>query len=275
MAGIDRQVRRLMGKAIVHYGLIEDGDRIAVGVSGGKDSLLLLWLLRERLARIPIRYELVAVHVDPGFGPETAEALEAFLTREGFEHRILRTDHGPVAHGPGNRENPCFLCSRLRRTKLFEQAGQEGCGKVALGHNQDDLIETFFLNICFGAQVATMLPRQSFFGGKIDVIRPLALVPADAVSRLGKKLGLPTLPNPCPSADRNKRREIRGLLGPLMKSNPKVRGNIFHAMSHINLEYLPPPLTGMSGIPSLKDALPLAQKGSGPNEEKPAQSLLD
>jgi tRNA 2-thiocytidine biosynthesis protein TtcA len=114
MAHIDQEVRRLMGKAIHHYGLIADGDRIAVAVSGGKDSTLLLWLLRERLQRVPIRYELVAVHVDLGFDPEPAAQLESFLQREGFTYRILASDYGIRAHSAENRENPCFWCARLR-----------------------------------------------------------------------------------------------------------------------------------------------------------------
>ena len=120
MAYLDREIRRLIGKAIHHYGLIRDGDRIAVGVSGGKDSMLLLWMLRERLARIPIKYELAAVHVDPGFDPEPAVRLEEFFKKEGFEYRIISTDYGPKAHGPENRENPC-LSGCLTKSKLGRQ----------------------------------------------------------------------------------------------------------------------------------------------------------
>ncbi len=247
MAFIDQEVRRLVGKAIHGYRLIENGDRIAVAVSGGKDSMLLLWLLRERLRRIPGHYDLVAVHVDPGFDPPSADVLETYFQREGFAHAVLRTDHGPRAHGPENRENPCFLCARLRRSALFQKARELGCSKIALGHNQDDLIETFFINICYGAQVGGMVPRQRFFGGAITVIRPLALVPSSKVERLRERLGLPVVSNPCPSASRNKRHDVRLLLEELYRNNRKVRGNIYHAMSHVNLEYLPPPLESEPG----------------------------
>ncbi|MHC1742958.1 MAG: ATP-binding protein [Syntrophobacteraceae bacterium] len=247
MSFLDKEVRHLVGKAIHGYRLIENGDRIAVGVSGGKDSMLLLWLLRERLERIPGHYDLFAVHVDPGFDPPSADALEAFFQREGFPYVVLRTDHGPRAHGPENRENPCFLCARLRRTALFDTARELGCTKIAMGHNQDDLIETFFINILYGAQVAAMLPRQVFFGGAMTVIRPLALVPAFKVEKLRERMNLPIIPNPCPSAGRNKRQEVRRMLEDLYRGNRKVRGNIFHAMSHVNLEYLPPPLGRKTG----------------------------
>lgn len=242
MAFIDHEVRRLVGKAIHHYGLIADGDRLVVAVSGGKDSLLLLWLLRERLARVPIRYELTAVHVDLGFDPEPAARLESFLQREGFGYRIITTDYGVRAHSRENRENPCFLCARLRRTALFQSARDLGCGKIAFGHNQDDFIETFFINICYSGRVAAMVPCQPFFAGEMVVIRPLALVPALKVERLCERLGLPVVQNPCPTAQRNKRQQLRTLLESLYRGNRKVRGNIFHAMSHINSEYLPPPL---------------------------------
>lgn len=242
MAFIDQEVRRLLGKALHHYGLIENGDRIVVAVSGGKDSMLLLWLLRERLRRVPIDYELVAVHVDPGFNPDSAVALEAFLRREGFRYEVIKTDHGPRAHSSENRENPCFLCARLRRTSLFKKAQELGCRKIAFGHNQDDFIETFFINICYGAQVAGMMPKQEFFGGEMTVIRPLALVPAAKVERLARRLELPIVSDCCPSKASNKRQRIRSLLTELYRGNSKVRGNIFHAMSHVNPEYLPPPI---------------------------------
>jgi tRNA 2-thiocytidine biosynthesis protein TtcA len=242
MAFLDQELRRLMGKAIHHYDLIADGDRIVVAVSGGKDSLVLLWLLRERLRRAPIHYDLVAVHIDLGFDPQPALELEEFFRSEGFAFRILATDYGRRAHGPENRENPCFWCARLRRTALFKTAQELRCNKIAFGHNQDDFIETFFINICYGGQVSTMIPRQPFFGGELTVIRPLALVAAGKVERMRDRLGLPHIVNPCPSARTNKREEMRTLLETLYHHNRKVRGNIFHAMSHVNLDYLPPPL---------------------------------
>lgn len=244
MAYVNQDVRRLLGKGIHHYGLIENQDKIAVAVSGGKDSMLLLWLLRERLRRVPISYELIAVHVDPGFDTVTADGLEAYFIREGFRYEIIRTDHGIRAHGPENRENPCFLCARLRRSALFKKARELGCRKIALGHNQDDMLETFFINICYGAQIAGMVPKQDFFGGEITIIRPLALVPAASILKACKNTGIPIFPSNCPSADKNQRAEVRTLIEALCKKNPKVRGNIFHAMSNVNLEYLPP------GIPS-------------------------
>jgi tRNA 2-thiocytidine biosynthesis protein TtcA len=208
--------------------------------------MLLLWLLRERLRRVPISYELIALHVDPGFDTESADRLEAFFKKEGFRYEIIRTDHGPKAHSAQNRENPCFLCSRLRRAELFKKAREMGCPKIALGHNQDDIIETFFINICYGAQVSGMVPKQQFFGGEITVIRPFALVSAQSILRVCMDLGLPVVPTQCPSASKGSRTEIRNMLEGLFRNNPKVRGNIYHAMSNISVEYLPPKLPSRS-----------------------------
>ena len=140
-----------------------------------------------------------------------------------------------------------FNSSRSLISALFQMASDLGCSKIALGHNQDDLIETFFINICYAAQVAAMVPKKAFFGGEMTVIRPLALVPAAKVERLREHMNLPLVPNPCPSAGRNKRQEVRLMLETLYRGNRKVRGNIYHAMSHVNLEYLPPPLQASPG----------------------------
>ena len=162
-----------------------------MGSRGAKTACSFCGCFAKGFDAVPISYELIAVHVDPGFDGESADRLEAFFKQEGFRYEIIRTDHGPRAHGPENRENPCFLCARLRRSVLFSKARELGCPKIALGHNQDDIIETFFMNICYGAQVAGMMPRQEFFGGEITLIRPFALVPAQSILRVCKNLGLP------------------------------------------------------------------------------------
>jgi tRNA 2-thiocytidine biosynthesis protein TtcA len=152
-----------MGQALHRYQMISDGDRILVGVSGGADSLTLMRMLVERLTRIPIRYELFAVFIDPGFEGSFAEPLEIYCDKIGFPLRVVYTNYGILGHGPDNRENPCFLCSRLRRKRLFEIADELGCNKIALGHNKDDIIETLFMNICYAGEISTMLPVQTFF----------------------------------------------------------------------------------------------------------------
>jgi len=220
------------------YAMIGEGDRIAVGVSGGKDSWALLYILAERQRRVPIQYSLAAIHIDPGFGGPAPAAIETYVRTMGIEIRIDYTDFGVVAHSSQNRENPCFLCSRRRRQRLFEIADELGCNKVALGHHKDDLIETFLLNIMYAGEISTMLPYQPFFGGKLTVIRPLAYTDEAALIRFSQLMQWPVVENPCPSAGRSKRQEIKTLLDGLYRSNKKIRGNLFRAMRHIKGDYL-------------------------------------
>jgi tRNA 2-thiocytidine biosynthesis protein TtcA len=239
MSYVEKKVRRLLGRAVQQYGLIDAEDHILVAISGGEDSTALLWLLHDRLARIPIPYELTAAHVDLGFEGEDFSPVQGWLQSLEIPSQIINSQFGLRAHSPENRENPCFLCSRLRRAVLFKTARTLGCNKIAFGHNQDDLIETFFINLLFGSQVATMLPRQPFFGGEITVIRPLALLDANTIRRFHRARDLPKATNPCPSKNSGKRQEIREMLHAFYSKNRKVRGNIFHAIHNVNVEYLP------------------------------------
>ena len=186
-----------MGKAIHRYGLIQEGDRILVGVSGGKDSLSLLHLLHERSKRVPIHYELMPVYIDLGFDSGQAEILKKFFEMKGLPYHIEFTDIGIRANSSENRENPCFLCSWERRKRLFHLAHRFKCNKIALGHHKDDIIETLLLNIFYSAEISTMVPVQSLFKGKITLIRPLALLeekkiekicPGDGVAFRSKRL---------------------------------------------------------------------------------------
>jgi tRNA 2-thiocytidine biosynthesis protein TtcA len=236
---VQKEIKRLMGKAIHGRDMIQDHDHILVAVSGGKDSLALLWLLRERIDRIPIEYRITAVHIDPGFGADSAGQLKVFFSDHGFEFRILRSDIGPRAHSEENRENPCFLCSRLRRKRMFQLANELGCNRIAFGHHKDDLIETFFLNVFYGASVSTMLPVQAFFGNKLTVIRPFYLVDEDLIRRYADSMVWPEIDLGCPTAGSSKRQEVKDMLKGLYRSNKKIKGNIFHALQNVKPEYLP------------------------------------
>jgi tRNA 2-thiocytidine biosynthesis protein TtcA len=225
-----KKVNRPMGKALAAYDMISEGDRIAVGISGGSDSLSLMSLLRERMSRTPVRYKLFGVHIDLGFGGDESAAVEDFFRKEGLYLRVEKTDYGPLSHGPENRENPCFLCARLRRRRMFEAADALDCGKIALGHNRDDFIETFFLNMFYAGDMRAMPPSQSFFSGKFTVIRPFAFTEKRAILRFSKRMEFPDIQNPCPSASNSKRQEIRRMLADFHNENDQIMGNIFRAM---------------------------------------------
>jgi tRNA 2-thiocytidine biosynthesis protein TtcA len=233
-----REMRRLSGKAIHSRQMIAEGDHIMVAVSGGKDSLSLLWLLRERIRRVPIDYRITAVHVDPGFGAGSGERMKAFFESEGFVNRIMKSDIGPRAHGPANRENPCFMCSRLRRKILFELSDKLNCNKIAFGHHKDDLIETFFLNVFYGASISTMKPVQELFDGRLTVIRPLYMINEEMIKKYATLMDWPGIELGCPTAGTSKREAIKNMLKGFYRTNRKIRGNIFHALQNVNPDYL-------------------------------------
>ena len=233
-----KSLNRSVGKALHRYQMISDGDRIALGLSGGKDSLTLLEVLSERRKRVPITYDLIAVYIDPGFEGSFSKSLQDYCDAKGHTLRIEFTDFGVVSHGPENRENPCFLCARLRRKRLFELSDLLGCNKLALGHCKDDIIETLFINMCYAGEISTMVPAQSMFKDRFTVIRPLAFVDEQTIRRFASEQSLPKFENPCPTAKTSKRQEIRSLLNQLYRSNRKIKGNIFRAMGHVKTEYL-------------------------------------
>ena len=199
---------------------------------------MMMWMLAERLQRIPINFELFPVHIDPGFAGGFSKALEAISADAGYRLRVEYTDYGVQGHSAINRENPCFLCARLRRKRLFEIAAEAGCNKLALGHNKDDIIETLFLNICYAGEISTMVPSQEFFKGRFTVIRPLAYAGEGLIRAFAGEQRFPEFVNPCPSANHSKRQEIKAVLKQLYRSNKKIKGNIFRAMSRVKLDYL-------------------------------------
>jgi len=228
-----------IGRAIHHYEMISEGDRILVGVSGGKDSLTLLWYLSERQARVPISYRLFPVYIDPGFAGGFAPELDAYVREAlGFRLHIDYTDNGIVAHSRENTENPCFLCARRRRKRLFEIAEEYGCNKIAFGHHKDDIVETFFLNMCYTGVMGTMRPVQAMFNERFRIIRPLAFVDEERIQRFAADQKFPEFVNPCPTARTSKRREIKEALSHLHQGKKKIKDNIFRSLSHVNQEYL-------------------------------------
>ncbi len=237
MAYLPKLVNKLVGRALHRYQMLQDGDRVAVALSGGSDSLVLLWALQEWQKKAPIRYELVVIHLDMGFPGHDWPKVEAYLQKAGFKYYFEKTDYGPKAHEIG-RETPCFYCARLRRKRLFELTKELNCNKLAFGHNKDDIIVTFFINLFYGAEISTMVPYQELFQGLITLIRPLAFVDKAQINSLAQRLGLPVIENPCPSAGTTKRAELGRFLNDLYKQNPRLKGNIFRALFRCRPEYL-------------------------------------
>lgn len=221
-----------VNKAIRDYQMIADGDRIAVAVSGGKDSLTLLRVLQARQRTAQERYDLVAVHVVAeeaacGGGADR-DLLEAYLAGQGVELVMVPL---PIPSGQPKRVNqsPCFHCAWRRRKAIFQAAERLGCQKVAFGHHADDLAETALLNLFFHGKVETMAPRLSFFDGKLIVIRPLAYIQEKEIIRFARTADFPPPPPTCAGADRSQRALMRQIIRQVEAVNPKVRIHLFRA----------------------------------------------
>ncbi|MBF0099939.1 MAG: tRNA 2-thiocytidine(32) synthetase TtcA [Desulfobacterales bacterium] len=218
--------------------MISHGDRILVGLSGGKDSLTLMHMLSEAKRRAPIDFDLFPVYVDSGFPDGFGKALEEYAQINFGRIHVEYTDYGLQGHSPLNRENPCFLCSRLRRKRIFELADQFQCTKIALGHHQDDIIETLFLNMLYAGRMGTMHPAQKLFKGKFTIIRPFVFIEEALIQDYHDQYNLPQFLNPCPSINLTKRNEVKSLLKTIYALNPHVKSNLFKSMHNINQEYL-------------------------------------
>ncbi len=238
-------LKKWLEKAVMDYGMIAEGDRVLVGVSGGMDSMALLDLLNTPMLHVP-PFSITAVHIDPGFDSAGAGfgIIERHLEAGGYEAVLERSDFGPLSHSEYNRKNPCFLCSRLRRKRIFEIAAERGCNKIAFAHHRDDIIETLLINLFYGREISTMVPDQTIFGGKLHIIRPLAYIREGLVKRYAQERGFPIVENNCPTSRTSKRRHVKDLLNEMEKENPRVRENIWKAMGHVKTDYLPAKLGG-------------------------------
>ena len=236
LQGTEFYISKRVGKAIMDYGMLSEGDKVAVAVSGGKDSLTLLRLLRDRQTFVPIRYELLAVHVDVGYPRSFAKGLERYFKKIKVNYHIERTD---VIRKTKRKDISCFWCSWNRRKALFEAADRFGCTKVALGHHKDDIIETIVMNMVFNGEISAMAPRQELFKGKIVLIRPLAYVEEDMIKRFVKEVRLTCYDCVCPNATTSNRTRIARMIRELEEVCPDVKTNIFRSLKRIKKEYLP------------------------------------
>jgi len=220
--------------------MIEEGDRVLVGVSGGADSLALLDLLNSPMIFVP-RFSIMAVNIDMGFDDSYGgfDQLEKYLRDNDYEYKMEKTSIGPLAHSDFNRKNPCFLCSRLRRKRIFEIAAAESCNKIAFAHHRDDIIETLLINMFYGREISTMMPNQGIFSGTLHIIRPLVYVREELIKKYSRERGFPVIKNLCPSSASSRRIYIKNLLNELEKENKNIRDNIFKSLGHVKPDYLP------------------------------------
>lgn len=236
LQGIEFYISKRVGKAITDYEMLSDGDKIAVAVSGGKDSLTLLRLLNDRKSFVPIKYELLAVHIDLGYPCQHPKILAEYFKNLGIDYHIEKVNI--LKAGQTRKDISCFWCSWNRRKALFEVADRFGCNKVALGHHKDDIVETILLNLFFHGEISAMSPKQELFNGKIIIIRPLTYVEEDMIKRFAKEADFPHQKCVCPNSITSHRTKITDIIKGLKQACPDVKTNIFRSVKRIKKEYL-------------------------------------
>jgi tRNA 2-thiocytidine biosynthesis protein TtcA len=228
-------ISKRVGKAIMDYKMLFDGDKIAVAVSGGKDSLTLLRVLNDRRRFVPIKYRVIAVHIDLGYPRSCAKKLEKYFKKIGVEYHIEKVD--ALKKTPRDKIN-CFWCSWNRRKALFEVSDRLKCTKIALGHHKDDIIETILLNLFFQGEISAMAPKQELFKGKIVLIRPLAYVEEPLIERFVRSENIPLQDCKCPNSAPSNRTRMKAIIRDLKRVCPDVKTNIFRSVKRIKKDYL-------------------------------------
>lgn len=236
-----KKLRHGVGRAIADFALIGEGDRIAVAVSGGKDSYTLLLLLEDLRRRAPIHFELVAINIDSGYPGYRTDVIEDFLRDNHFDYRLLPTEHYSIIREkrrPGS--SFCSICARLKRGALYELAQNLGCNKLALGHHQDDFIETLLLNQFFVGSLKSMAASMLADNGVTTVIRPLVYVAEEDIIDFSRQVSLPVVCCCCPvcgTADLQ-RKKMKTLLKDLQSEIPNVKSSLLHALSSVHPRHL-------------------------------------
>lgn len=236
LQGTEFYISKRVGKAISDYAMLSEGDKIAVAVSGGKDSLTMLRVLNDRKAFVPIKYELLAVHIDMGYPCQHPKILAEYFKKTGINYHIEKI--AILKPGQTRKDISCFWCAWNRRKALFEVADRFGCTKVALGHHKDDIIETILMNMFFHGEISAMSPKQELFKGKITIIRPLAYVDEEMIVKFSKQLEFPHHKCTCPNSITSNRTKVGEIINELKKTCPDVKTNIFRSIKRIKGEYL-------------------------------------
>lgn len=224
-------------RAIDDYSMIEDGDRIAVGISAGKDSLTLLCALAELRRFYPKKFEIVGVTIDMGFeDPMDLSPIKELCNRLNVEYKIIPTDIYKIIFEVRKESNPCSLCAKMRRGALHSAAVDLNCNKVALGHHFDDVVETFMLNLFYEGRLGCFSPVTYLSRMNITLIRPMIYMPEKDVRYFAAKEQLPVIASHCPADGETERENMKKLLSELERNNKGLRHRIFGALTKGNID---------------------------------------
>ena len=233
------EMKRLLSfvrRAVDDYTMIDEGDRIAVGISGGKDSLALLCALAEMRRFYPKKYEIVAITIDMGFDGSDFSGVEELCRRLKVEYRVVKTDIAKIIFDVRKEPNPCSLCAKMRRGSLHAEAQEANCNKVALGHHYDDAVETFMMNLFFEGRLGCFSPKSYLSNRKLTLIRPLLYATEKDVMYFVRKRPLPIVTSLCPEDHATERENMKNLLTELEKGNKGVKHRIFNAMCKAGID---------------------------------------
>ena len=222
-------------RAVDDYGMINEGDRVAVGVSGGKDSMLLLAALRQLQSYYPKRFELGAITIELGFEGMDFTPVKRFCEERGIEYTCVKTDIKEVVFDVRQEDNPCALCVKMRRGALNNTLRERCMNKLALGHHFDDAVETFMMSLLFEGRLSCFQPVTYLDRSGVTQIRPLIYAGEQRIANLAAALELPIVENPCPQDKTSKRYEIKQLLKSMCGEYPDMKTKVFGAMQRLPL----------------------------------------
>lgn len=222
-------------RALQDYDMVQAGDRIAVGLSGGKDSLCLLHALKQVSLYYPARFELVAITLDLGFGNVDFESVARFCGDIDVRHELVVTDIKDVVFDIRRERNPCSLCAKMRRGSLHSAAQRHGCNKVALGHHADDAVETFLLSLLHEGRLNCFAPKSYLSRRDLTLIRPLVYTTERELAGMARTLSLPVLKNPCPVDGHTQRQRVKELISGLSADYPDIKNRVFGAICRGNI----------------------------------------
>lgn len=226
----------IIRKAVDDYEMINEGDRIAVGVSGGKDSLLLLLALKHLQSYYPKHFELEAITLELGFDSMDFTPVAELCREWDIPYTCLKTDIKEIVFDVRQEKNPCSLCAKMRRGALNDAIKERGISKLALGHHFDDAVETFMMSLLFEGRLSCFSPVTYMDRSGVTQIRPMVYAGEKKIASLAETLDLPVVENPCPQDKSSKRHEIKSLLAAMSESYPDMKSKIFGAMQRLPLK---------------------------------------